>query len=116
MKVVYASRMGKVEAFVSKLGITDTLKITTGDEVVNEDYVLITYTDGAGIVPAVVEKFLKNNNKNLKAVAVSGNKDRHPDTYCMAADVINKQYGTEVLARFQNEGTDADVSLVRKAL
>jgi len=116
MKVVYASRMGKVEAFVSKLNVEDTLKITTGDEVVDEDFILITYTDGAGIVPKVVERFLVKNHKNMKACAVSGNKDRHPNTYCMAADVINKEYGTKVLVRFQNEGTDSDVALVKEAL
>lgn len=51
MKLVYASRKGHVEELVKKLNYPDVLKIETGEEVVNEDYFLITYTDGKGILP-----------------------------------------------------------------
>ena len=48
MQLVYASRTGNVEKLISRLGIS-ALKIESGEEKVSGDYVLVTYTDGAGI-------------------------------------------------------------------
>ena len=47
-------RTGNVESFVEKLGVEDTLKIETGNETVNEPYVLVTFTDGYGEVREVL--------------------------------------------------------------
>lgn len=45
MKVVFASRTGNVQSIIDRLGI-DALEITSGDELIDESYILITYTDG----------------------------------------------------------------------
>ena len=58
MKIYYASRMGKVEK-LAKMVSEEAIKIETADLEVNEDFVLFTYTDGHGIVPAIVEEFWK---------------------------------------------------------
>ena len=55
MNVYYASRTGNVESMINKLGISAT-KIEGGDEVADEDFILITYTDGYGDIPAEVDK------------------------------------------------------------
>ena len=60
MQLVYASRTGNVEKLISRLGIS-ALKIESGEEKVSGDYVLVTYTDGAGILPPTVEKFIEEN-------------------------------------------------------
>ena len=72
MQLVYASRTGNVEKLISRLGIS-ALKIESGEEKASGDYVLVTYTDGAGILPPTVEKFIEENKGGLKAAAVSGN-------------------------------------------
>lgn len=46
MKVVYASRNGHVEGIVRRVGVTDALKIEDGNERVDGDYLIFTYTDG----------------------------------------------------------------------
>ena len=63
MKIYYASRMGKVEK-LAKMVSEEAIKIETADLEVNEDFVLFTYTDGHGIVPAIVEEFLKNTRSS----------------------------------------------------
>jgi len=116
MKLVYASRKGHVEELVKKLNYPDVLKIETGEEVVNEDYFLITYTDGKGILPPVVETFVRNNLEGLKKAAVSGNMEKHADTFCFAADRLLEIKNIEIVARFDSAGDDATVELIKNAL
>lgn len=116
MKLVYASRTGNVEKLVSRLGTDNVLKITTGDETVAEPVFLITYTDGAGVLPAVVASFVGKNKPYIKAAAVSGNKERHPDTFVGAAKVLSDSYGIPVDITFNKDGDDDTVAAVKKAL
>ena len=116
MKLVYASRTGNVEKLVGKLGFENTLKISDGNETVSEPCILITYTDGAGIIPPAVETFVKNNKDNITTAAVSGNKERHPDTFCFAADKLKDNYGIQILTTFNKEGDDETVSILKNAL
>lgn len=116
MKLVYASRTGNVEKLVSRLGTDNVLKITTGDETVAEPVFLITYTDGAGVLPAVVTSFVEKNKPYIKAAAVSGNKERHPDTFVGAARVLSDSYGIPVDITFNKDGDDDTVAAVKKAL
>lgn len=116
MKLVYASRTGNVQKFVDRIGAADPLKIASGTESVKEDYILITYTDGVGIIPPAVEKFLDANQETCKGVAVSGNSERHPDTFCFAADKIAEKYGLPILAKFEKDGDASAESAVKAAL
>lgn len=115
MKVVYASRTGNVEKLVQKVGATDTLKIKDGTETVDGDYVIFTYTDGKGIVPKPVAKFLEAN-PGVKAVVGSGNQQWHGDTFNFAAQKIADQYDVPVIAKVDGEGTDDDVETIKAAL
>jgi protein involved in ribonucleotide reduction len=116
MKLVYASRTGNVEKLVGKLGAENALKISNGNETVSEPCILITYTDGVGIIPPAVETFVKNNKDNITAAAVSGNKERHPDTFCFAADKLKDNYGITILTTFNKEGDDETVTILKNAL
>ena len=53
MKYAFASRTGNVEEIIRSLGI-DALRINDGSESIDEPYILFTYTDGYGDVPAEV--------------------------------------------------------------
>ena len=78
MKYIYASRTGNVEKLIQSLGL-EAKKLADGTEKAEGDFILFTYTDGRGIVPPVVEQFLKENHSLLKGVVVSGNMQRHGD-------------------------------------
>jgi len=114
MKVVYASRTGNVESIVGKLGV-DALKIENGSETVGEDYVLFTYTDGYGEVPAEVTSFLANNAEHLKGTVISGSRN-FGDAYCGAGKVITEQYGAPVLYEVEDAGTDEDIEKIKAAI
>ena len=107
MKVVFASRTGNVQSIVDCLSV-DALEISSGDEAVSEPFLLITYTDGYGDVPAEVEDFLNDNGSLLKGVIVSGDLG-YGEAYCQAGDTISEQYQVPCLYKVENEGTDEDI-------
>lgn len=115
MKCVYASRTGNVESITNQLGV-DSLKIEMGTESVDEPYVLFTYTDGYGDIPAEVETFLESNNPGLiQGVVVSGDLS-YGDAYCVAGDKIAEMMGVEVLYKVENDGTSDDIDQIREKL
>ena len=110
MTVYYASRTGNVEAMIGKLGIAAT-KIESGSEVAESDFVLITYTDGYGDIPAEVDAFLANNSSHLKGVITSGD-TAYGEAFCGAGKAIAEKYGCKDLHHFENDGTDEDVEAI----
>ena len=110
MNVYYASRTGNVESMIGKLGIAAT-KIESGDEVADGDFILITYTDGYGDIPAEVDAFLANNSSKLKGVIASGDTG-YGEAFCGAAKAIVEKYGSEDLYHFENDGNDEDVNAI----
>ena len=115
MKIYYASRMGKVEK-LAKMISKEAVKIETADLQVNEDFILFTYTDGHGVVPEIVEDFLKNTHEYLKGVVVSGSMERHADTYCFAGDIIAKEYNVPCIYKVDGAGTQEDVNKIQELL
>jgi protein involved in ribonucleotide reduction len=104
--IIYASKTGNVERFVNKLNLR-SIKIKEG-LIVNEPFVLITYTTGFGEVPKEVQNFLRFNRKFLKGVAASGNMN-WGNKYAASADEISKKYGVPVIYKFELSGTSEDV-------
>ncbi|MFV0394520.1 MAG: class Ib ribonucleoside-diphosphate reductase assembly flavoprotein NrdI [Coprobacillaceae bacterium] len=116
MKTVFASRTGNVEALIDKLGINDAIRIESGDETVDGDYVIFTYTDGYGEVPFEVDTFLSNNKDALKAVISSGDIGHGEEVFAKAGDVIAEEYGVPCLYKFEHDGTDDDVTNIKNKL
>lgn len=104
--VAYDSRTGNVKRFVSKLDM-DSIQITE-DSVINEPFVLITFTTGFGQVPPKTAKFLERNHRNLIAVSASGNKN-WGDSFAKSADIISESFGVPVILKFELSGTPNDV-------
>ena len=115
MTYVYASRMGKTEKLIEKLAI-DAMKIENGTETVKGDYILFTYTDGNGVVPNIVESFLKNNPDGLKGVVAGGSRERHAATFGWAGDIISKKYNVPCLHKVDGEGSEEDVEKIKQMI
>ena len=113
MLVVYASKTGNVKRFVGKTGL-DSLQISK-ELIINEKYVLVTYTTGFGAVPEEVSAFLKKNSKSLVGVVASGNRN-WGDMFGASADEISKQYGVPVLMKFEMSGTNKELDLFREIM
>ena len=115
MKYVYASRTGNVESIIQRLGNDDSLRLDTGNETADSPYVLFTYTDGYGDVPAEVETFLSNNSNGLRGVVVSGDLG-YGEAYCLAGDKIAEMYGVDCLYKVENDGADIDIVAIQEKL
>ncbi len=81
----------------------------TGDEIVSEPYVLLTYTISFGKIPSEVDKFLKHNFKFMIGVAGSGNRN-WGDSFCNAVNLIRDEYGVPEILKFELSGTSHDVN------
>ncbi|MBE7896081.1 class Ib ribonucleoside-diphosphate reductase assembly flavoprotein NrdI [Paenibacillus polymyxa] len=110
MLIIYDSLTGNVERFTKKLEMK-CVKIVEG-LIVDEPYVLITYTTGFGQVPLSVEKFLRKNNVNLKGVIGSGNMN-WGSYYNGAAKKISEQYETPLIHTFELSGNLNDIEKVK---
>lgn len=114
MDYAFASRTGNVQSIIDNLGLTATF-IQTGDEEMSGPFVLFTYTDGFGDIPAEVDSFLAKNSANLKGVVVSGDHAYDP-AFCGAGDKIAEQYNVPVLYKVENGGTDEDLAAIKAEL
>lgn len=114
-KIVYASRSGHVEKIVNQLGVADALKIETGEETLDGDYVIFTYSTGRGKTPKVVEQFLAHN-PGVKAVVGSGSMAKHAETFNFAAENIAKAYKVPILAKLDGVGTSQEIEDLAKSL
>lgn len=100
--LVYDSRTGNVKRFIKKL---DNVRVVFLREIekVTEPFVLVTYTDKQGEVPATTQRFLQENHNFLLGVASSGNR-RWKNTFGMAADIISQDYQVPLLLKFELSG------------
>lgn len=109
--IVYDSLTGNVERFVSKMSNNfRKVKIKKG-LIVEESFILITYTFNFGDIPKRTQQFLKENSKYLKGVVSSGNKNWGKN-YALAANKISDEFNVPLLHKFEMSGTKNDVDKV----
>ncbi|QAY65312.1 class Ib ribonucleoside-diphosphate reductase assembly flavoprotein NrdI [Paenibacillus protaetiae] len=106
MLIVYDSKTGNVKRFINKLNMR-AIPIEEHQKV-DEPYVLVTYTTGFGQVPEKVKSFLSRNNKLLKGVSASGNRNWGTG-FAKSADTISEMYGVPVINKFELSGTAQDM-------
>ncbi|CAG7629676.1 Protein NrdI [Paenibacillus solanacearum] len=111
MLIAYDSKTGNVERFVAKLDMP-SVKIEE-TLVVDEPFVLITYTTGFGQPPGKVLSFLKRNYRRLAAVSASGNRN-WGQGFARSADRIAELYCVPVLSKFELSGTREDVDRFKR--
>ncbi|KEK23915.1 class Ib ribonucleoside-diphosphate reductase assembly flavoprotein NrdI [Bacillus gaemokensis] len=111
MRVVYASMTGNVQRFVANLDFPKAQIVKGQDLIVDEPFVLITYTTGFGQVPVEVKEFLQHNSKNMVAVVGSGNRN-WGKMFCKGAVDIATNYNIPLLHKFEISGLPEDVETV----
>lgn len=108
MLVVFYSETGNVATFVEKTGL-ETFEVVTGDETIDQPFVVVTPTTGDGEAPYELTLFLDEHKDHIRGVAASGDL-AWGDSYGAAAKVIAEEYDVPVLHIFELEGTDEDVT------
>lgn len=111
MLIVFASRTGNVRRFMNKTGF-EAVQLTK-DLIVNEPFLLVTYTDKMGAVPGEVASFLENNSQYLRGVAASGNRN-WGKLFANSADIISALYSVPIILKFEMAGTKIEVDLFVK--
>ncbi|WNC12231.1 class Ib ribonucleoside-diphosphate reductase assembly flavoprotein NrdI [Brevibacillus brevis] len=106
MLIAYDSKTGNVRRFVNKLPMR-SVEIDP-EMVIEEPFVLVTYTTGFGQVPAKVDAFLKRNHTYMRGVSASGNRNWGA-TFAKSADTIASKYGVPVISKFELSGTSRDI-------
>ena len=112
MKIAYASRTGNCESIIQRLGC-ENIVIEDGTETVEENVLLLTYTDGYGLVPVEVEDFVKNNKDYIKGVIGSGDTS-YGDAFCGAATTISEELNIPLIMKIENSGTEEDIENLKK--
>jgi len=104
--IAYDSRTGNVKRFIRKLDLP-SVQIEEST-VLDEPFVLVTYTTGFGNPPDKVMSFLKRNHEKMIGVSASGNRN-WGDRFARSADHISSMYGVPILSKFELSGTAKDV-------
>lgn len=113
MLIVYDSLTGNVERFVKKLGMRN-IKINDG-LLVDEPFVLITYTTGFGEVPKRVAEFVENNEYYMKGVISSGNRNWGLK-FGRAAEIISHEYCIPLIHKFELSGNEIDIEIINERI
>ncbi|MEI7027119.1 class Ib ribonucleoside-diphosphate reductase assembly flavoprotein NrdI [Paenibacillus sp. y28] len=106
MLIVYDSKTGNVKRFIGKLNM-QAVPIDH-EMIIDEPFVLVTYTTGFGQAPDKTLSFLKRNHQKLKGVSASGNRN-WGEGFARSADRIADLYSVPVLSKFELAGTMKDV-------
>lgn len=110
--IVYASRTGNVRHIASKL--KDNPIEISEELVMNKPYLLITYTDGLGDIPAKVARFLEQNAELCKGVVVSGNSNFGHMVFGGAGEKIAATYHIPLVRKIDLRGYQADYEAIQK--
>ncbi|MET3209648.1 UNVERIFIED_CONTAM: protein involved in ribonucleotide reduction [Paenibacillus sp. PvR008] len=113
MLIVYDSLTGNVQRFVDKLRMRN-IKINDG-LLVDEPFVLITYTTGFGEVPKRVAEFIRNNEYFMKGVVSSGNRNWGLK-FGRAADIISHEYYIPLIHKFELSGNQLDIEIINERI
>ena len=81
--------------------------------VIEEPYILITYTTGFGEIPKEVKSFLKINSGNMAGVVGSGNRN-WGSNYNAASKKIANSYNVPLVHTIELSGNTADVDTVKQ--
>lgn len=109
--IVFASRTGNVRYIVSKLQAE--LVEVADDLTLDKPYLLITYTDGFGSIPAKVSAFLDRNAALCKGVVVSGNTNFGNTAYGAAGEKIAEAYNIPLIRKIDVRGNSTDYEAIQ---
>jgi protein involved in ribonucleotide reduction len=113
--IAFDSKTGNVRRFINKLDLPLPTVQIQPDLLLDEPFILVTYTTGFGQVPDSVNTFLKRNHKLMRGVAASGNRN-WGSSFARSADTISDQYRVPMLAKFELSGTSRDLEQFRSGV
>jgi len=123
--VYFSNYSGNTKRFVEKLnGISIRIPIdngSSGDLIVDDEYVLFVPTYGGGseksAIPRQVRRFLNiEQNRNLLRGVVGFGNTNFGEHFCKAADMISAKTGVPIIGRVEIFGTNEDLIKIKERL
>lgn len=110
--IAYASRTGNIRTILNKINAPSAnIAVHTA---MNEPFLLFTYTDGIGQVPAAVNQFMTENWQYCKGIIVSGNRNFGHDVFGRAGDILAKRYDVPLVRKLDLQGGKADYEAIEQ--
>lgn len=111
MLVIYDTFTGQTERFSSRLGIpkVSILDYEGGDE----ELFLVTRSYDFGNITPETKEFLDNYAHQVIGLAVGSNRNWGFD-YGKSGDIIEKEYGIELVLKFEGSGLTYDVAYCKQ--
>lgn len=110
--IAYASRTGNVRYIVTRLGLP---AVEVKDHLtLSEPFLLMTYTDGLGDVPEVVQRFMERNGAYCKGVIASGNRNFGHLLFGRAGDILAEQWQIPLVCKLDLRGFPQDYETIRQ--
>jgi protein involved in ribonucleotide reduction len=110
--IAYASRTGNVRFIAKQLGLPGVE--IRDDMTISEPFLLMTFTDGLGQVPPIVQRFMDRNGSYCKGVAVSGNSNFGHHLFGRAGDTIAKEWNIPLVRKIELRGYSQDYEAIRQ--
>lgn len=110
--IAFASRTGNVRHIVKQL----QLPAVELDEhlTLAQPFILLTYTDNLGEVPAAVSRFMEKNGAYCRGVAASGNRNFGPRNFARAGDILAEQWRIPLIRKMELRGFPQDYDAIRQ--
>ena len=109
--IAFASRTGNVRYIVQRLELPSVQIEETS--VLCEPFLLITYTDGLGAIPPIVEQFMEENGQHCQGVVVSGNRNFGHVNFGGAGDKLARQWRVPLVRKLELRGFPDDYAAIR---
>jgi protein involved in ribonucleotide reduction len=110
--IAWASRTGNVRHIVGQLGLP-AIEIRE-DTRLDRPFLLLTYTDGLGQVPPVVERFMARCGAHCRGVAASGNRNFGHANFARAGDAIAARWNVPLIRKLELRGFPRDYEAIRR--
>ncbi|AAX92393.1 ribonucleotide reduction protein [Staphylococcus phage Twort] len=112
--IVYYSGTGQTKRLVDKINNDsfEVMRMKTGNEIVEQPYILITPTYMKGEIPKQVQKFISNNHAP-KEVIGTGNK-QWGEHFCGASKKIAEMFSIPLVAKIEQAGHFNEVNTIKE--
>jgi protein involved in ribonucleotide reduction len=110
--IAYASRTGNVRHIALQIGLP-CVEIRE-DTTLDEPFLLLTYTDGLGQVPPVVERFMARCGAYCRGVAASGNRNFGRANFARAGDAVAERWNVPLVRKLELRGFPRDYEAIRQ--
>lgn len=121
MLYLYDTKTGHSEKIAKQLSdkaidVKHLLTLTKDEQtklINGENLILVTHTEGKGLVPTSTSEFMKLHHEKVLGYVVTGNYIKHPHEFGYVGLLLHKEYNKPIIRLIQQEGDEQDIQFVK---